>query len=290
MAITIGRRLLTESSYPLPPPPPKSSRNMLIIAIVIVVVVVAVAGGAYYKTTKPSSTNPTPTPSATPTSTPTSTPTLTPTPTPTPTATLTPTPTPTPTASPTPTSTPQILSYSNYTDNLGYFHVVGEVKNTLGTNIHYVTIVATFYNSSNIVIGTDLTITDIDILKPNQKSPFELSSYPDKINPASYNLTVNYGVTGSNPFEGLVILSQTPSFDSLGYHKIVGEVKNNGTRQSTYVKIVCTYYNSAGTVIGKSFTYPYPININSGDTVPFELNSYPRKINPATYELQVQGE
>lgn len=290
MAITTERRLLTEPSYPPPPPPPKSSRNMLITAIVIVVVVVAVVGGAYYFATKPSSTNPTPTPSATPTSTPTPTPTPTATPTPTPTSTPTSSPTPTLTASPTPTSTPQILSHSNYTDNLGYFTVVGEVKNTLGTNIHFVKIIATFYDSSNTVIGTDFTYTDIDILKPNQKSPFELSSYPDKINPASYKLTVDYDVTGSSPFEGLTILSYTPSFDSLGYHKIVGEVKNNGVRQSTFVKIIGTYYDSAGAVIGKSFTYTNPYDISVGDTAPFELSSYPLKINPATYELQVQGQ
>lgn len=212
-------------------------------------------------------------------------------PTPSPTQTPTPTASPTPTPTPTPTPAPKIpiLSSSNYTDSLGYFNVVGEVQNTLSSNIEYVRIVATFYDSENTVIGTDFTYTDIDILTPNQKSPFELSSYPDKINPSSYKLSVDYQVTQDQPFQGLVILSHTPSVDGSGYHKIVGEVKNNGANQATYVQVICTYYDSAGIVIGKSFTFTDPYTISVGDTAPFELSSY-REFTPANYELQVQGQ
>ncbi len=131
--------------------------------------------------------------------------------------------------------------------------------------------------------------TYIDILKPYQKSPFDLSSYPDKITPSSYKLGVNYQVTADPPFEGLVILGYTDSIDSLGYHKIVGEIKNNGAAQATYVEVICTYYDSAGKVIGTAFTFT-PYDISVGDTAPFELSSYPRKLTPASYELQVQGQ
>ena len=213
-------------------------------------------------------------------------------PTPTPTPIATPTPTPTPTTSPTPTPTPQptsmILSHTSYT-SIGYFHVVGEVQNTLSTNIEYVEIIATFYDSSDTVIGTAFTFTYMDILKPNQKSPFDLSSYPDEITPASYKLTVDYLTTSEQPLSGLAILSHTPSVDSLGYHKIVGEVKNNADKEADFVQIVGTYYDSAGKVIGASYTFTNPEDLGVGDTAPFELSSYPRKINPTSYELQVQG-
>lgn len=210
-------------------------------------------------------------------------------------STITPTPNQTPTstqqpqATVTPTTSNMILSHTNYIDSIGYFTVVGEVKNTLSVNINYVKIVATFYDSNNVVIGTDFTFTDVDTLTPNQKSPFELSTYPDKISPSSYKLTVDYSITGNQPFQGLTILSNTPSTDSLGYYKIVGEVQNNGVRDSTYTKIICTFYDSSGNTIDKTFTFTDPSTVSKSSTAPFELSSYPRHITPASYSLQVEG-
>lgn len=234
----------------------------------------------------------------TPTTAPTSTPTTEETPTPTATSevtsipTLAPTPTPLPTPTPTPVTTkePEILSHTSYVDDLGYFNVVGEVKNTLSSNVNYVKITATFYDAQKNVIGTDFTYTELDLLTPNQKSPFELSSYPDTIDPSSYKLKVSYSETGNEPVSGLQILSHTAKIDDLGYHEIVGEVENAGARESTYVKVVCTYYNAKGEVIGTDFTYTDPDVIDAGDSAPFELSSYPRELRPAKYELQVTGD
>jgi len=266
---------LAEQSYP-PPPPSQSSSKKLVAAIVVIVVIIVAVAGVYFLTRGGGgSVSPTPTPTPSTTPTPTSTPS--------PMATSTPTPTPAGTGNVT------VLSVSDYYDELDYFNVVGEVENTLGTNVEYVKIVATFYDSSGTVIGTDYTYTDIDILKPNQKSPFTLSSYPDTIIVASYDIDVQYYTTQDQPFEGLTILSQTASIDSLGYHKVVGQVKNNGDSTATYVKVVGTYYNYAGKVIGTSYTYTELDLINAGAMSPFELSSYPLEINPASYELQVQG-
>jgi hypothetical protein len=71
-------------------------------------------------------------------------------------------------------------------------------------------IISTFYDKNNTVIGTDYTFTDISILKPGQKAPFEISSYPDKIIPARYALILSYSTTTLQPFSGLQILSNTP--------------------------------------------------------------------------------
>ena len=261
-----------------------------LIAIVAIIAAVIFTGCIEEKSPAPVST-PTPTATPPPKTTPTPTPTATPSPTvtPTPTPTLLPTLTPTPTLTVAPTKEPEILSHSSYIDGLGYFNVVGEVKNTLPSNTKYVKIVATFYDAQKKVIGTDFTYTELDILKSNQKSPFELSSYPDKIDPASYKLKVSYSETGEEPFTGLKILSHSASIDDLGYHKIVGEVKNGGTKEATYVKVVCTYYGAGGKVIGTSLTYTDPDDIDAGDSAPFELNSYPRELRPNSYDLQVQG-
>ena len=189
----------------------------------------------------------------------------------------------------TPTSTPEILSENTYIDNRGYAKVVGEVKNNLQSNINYVKLTATFYDAGGKVVGTDFTYAELDILKPNQKSPFEISSYPDKIVPDKYKVHLSYDTTGQSPYTGLVILSHSDKIDNLGYHKIIGEVKNNGVRASSYVKVVSTYYNAKGEVIGTEFTFTDPSEIAAGDSAPFEISSYPRKLRPSRYELQVEG-
>lgn len=249
-----------------------------LIAIVAIVVVAMFSGCVEEEA-------PAPTPVSTSTPIPTSIPEQTLTPTTAPTA----TPTTTPTITPETTKEPEILSSKSYIDNLGYFNVVGEVKNTLSTNINYVKITATFYDAQEKVIGTDFTYTELDLLKPNQKSAFELSSYPDMIEPASYKLKVSYKETGNEPFAGLTILSHSAKIGELGYHEIVGEVQNEGTRKSSFVRVVCTYYDANGEVIGTSFTYTDPDEIDAGDSAPFELSSYPMELRPANYELQVQG-
>jgi hypothetical protein len=55
------------------------------------------------------------------------------------------------------------------------------------------------------------------------------------------------------------------------------------------VKVVGTYYDSAGKVIGVSFTYVETGDFNVGETSPYELSSSPVVISPASYELQVEG-
>jgi hypothetical protein len=150
---------MTESYYPLPPPPPpqKSSRKKMTAAIVIVALVVAVVIGVYLLTS--SGNSPRTPPTGTPTPTPTSPPSFT----------QSPSPTATPTPTSAQTSSPYILSETEYVTASGYFKIVGEVKNTLGTNIQSVEITATFYYSNDTVAGTTFSYTEIDILKPNQK-------------------------------------------------------------------------------------------------------------------------
>jgi hypothetical protein len=188
----------------------------------------------------------------------------------------------------TPTSTPEILSMNSYIDR-GYCYIVGEVKNNLQSNIQYVKLTATFYDAGGKMIGSDFTYAELDILKPNQKSPFEICSYPDKITPDKYKVHLSYDTTGQSPYTGLAILSHSDKIGKSGYHKIIGEVKNKGVRASSYVKLVSTYYNAKGEVIGTDFTFTDPSDIAAGDSAPFEISSYPRKLRPSRYELQVEG-
>lgn len=193
-----------------------------------------------------------------------------------------------PEPTPVPPTKPEIKGVTTYFDR-GYFYIVGEVLNMTNSNINFVKVVATYYDETGTVIGTEYTYTELDIILPNDAAPFDISSYPDKIKPASYKLSVDYHTTNEQPFAGLNIKSHSASIDDRDYYKIVGEVENTSSMSAEFVKVIVTYYNSAGDIIGTDYTYTEIDIVGAGDTAPFELSSYPRKIKPASYKLKVRG-
>jgi hypothetical protein len=181
------------------------------------------------------------------------------------------------------------LTKTYYVDSLGYSKLVGEIINQASTSVKNIEIVATFYDSANNVIATDLTYTELDTLAPGQKSPYEVSTYPAADLPVDhYTLTAAADYTDVSPYRNFIVQGITISYDNLGYFHIVGEVVNTGQQTATYTKIVATFYDSNETVIGYSFTYAAVDPLSSGATSPFEVSTYPRIISPVYYELQVE--
>jgi hypothetical protein len=183
--------------------------------------------------------------------------------------------------------TPKFLSNSSYIT----FYVVGEIENTLPSNIDYVKIIGTFFDAQKKEIGSDYTYADMHILKPNQKAPFQLFAFfPEKIYPDSYTLKISYRDTNEEPYTGLKIISHNARINPiLEWHEIVGEVKNEGTKRVTDVEVVCTYYDAEGKVIATETDYLFDVSLSAGDTAPFKLWLFPSELRPSSYKLQVQG-
>src|ERR671923_411838 len=140
-----------------------------------------------------------------------------------------------------------ILSSSSFTDDLGYYHVVGEVRNNSPTDsMNYVKIVSTFYDNTRRVVGTDFTYTNVDVLRPAEKSSFEIilndATQSQKV--SSYKLTVSGDKTEALP-ASLKLSVGDSHLDSIGYFHIVGEVTNQGSQKATYVKVSGAFYNSS---------------------------------------------
>lgn len=182
----------------------------------------------------------------------------------------------------------KILDDNHYTDSVGYLHLIGEVKNNRDENVNYVKITATIYDGSTVV-DSDFTYTSMDILTPNQKSPFEFmieepSSWTD------YSLNVEYSSTYSSPYSDLQIQGESDHTDDYGYYYINGEVENTGSLTVDYVEVVVTLYDSNGNIIGTDFTYTDPDTLSGGEKAPFEFmidhDELPGSIS--SYELQVQ--
>jgi hypothetical protein len=90
----------------------------------------------------------------------------------------------------------QILSHNSFTDSIGYFHVVGEIKNNSPSTATFVKIVGTFYDVNNQVVATDFTYANPNDIGSGDKAPFDLSLLSASV-PISqidhYNLQASYG-------------------------------------------------------------------------------------------------
>jgi hypothetical protein len=166
-----------------------------------------------------------------------------------------------------------ILSSSSFTDDIGYYHVVGEVKNNSPKDsMNYVKIVSTFYDDTKRVIGSDFTFTDVDVLRPAEKSSFEIilndAAQSQKV--SSYKLSTSGDKTEPLP-ASLKLSAGDSHLDDIGYLHVVGEITNQGSQKATYVKVSGAFYNSSNAVVATDYTFTDPKDLESGQTAPFEI-------------------
>jgi hypothetical protein len=122
------------------------------------------------------------------------------------------------------------------------------------------------------VVDVDFTYTEGERLPPNERAPFDVIEM-DTVKSAqitSYTLALEFDATA--PMGNLLqIQSQSSSTNSLGWYEVVGEVKNNGPKMSSFTEVVGTFYDTAGKVIYVDFTYTSPTDIPSGQTYGFKI-------------------
>lgn len=86
------------------------------------------------------------------------------------------------------------------------------------------------------------------------------------------------------------VKSQTRRVGMTGLTEIVGEVINNTQNEVKWVQVMATFYDAQGKVIATNETYAgdttdTPLAV--GATAPFEVTSYPNKIDAASFKLDV---
>jgi hypothetical protein len=166
-----------------------------------------------------------------------------------------------------------ILSSSSFIDDLGDYHIVGEVRNNSPTDsMNYVKIVSTFYDNTEKVVGTDFTYTNVDVLRPAEKSSFEIilndAAQSQKVD--SYKLSASGDKTEAPP-AALKLSVGDSHLDDIGAYHIVGEVTNQGSGKATFVKVSGAFYNSSNVAVAADFTYTDPDNLEAGQAAPFEI-------------------
>jgi len=154
--------------------------------------------------------------------------------------------------------------------NVTYFMVKGIVQNNYTISMRNVNITAIFYDAENKTVRKAYSYAALTIVKPGQRSPFEISVSSPKGN-YSYSLTTVGIKTDENPPNGLQVVNQNSTIIG-GYYKIFGEVLNKEGWRAVSVRVICAYYDSEGNITALSHTFTSPDSINAGSKGSFEIN------------------
>jgi len=183
-------------------------------------------------------------------------------------------------------SSSSYLSYEKYKELVSgevyegvMFHVVGEIQNTGSTNIEDVTLRPTFFNAGGSVIEAGpvhTSIKPLDVLPPDQSSPFELILLDEEASSMveDYDLSVEFNPTIEKPYV-LDIVNHSSTI--LTYYRVFGEVVNMKPIGVASVKLLATFYDGEGTVIDADRTWIDVETLLQGRSFPFKLYNYPRK-------------
>jgi hypothetical protein len=167
----------------------------------------------------------------------------------------------------------KILSHSSFYDSLNTLWVVGEVENTGDMATQFTKVTATFYNSSNQVVAVETGYTEIDVLLPGRKSPFSimLLKSSGSLEVYNYSLTVSWDNYAAGKPLALQFLSNSSTIDGRGHMHVLGEIKNTGSLTARFTKVIATFYDANGTVVGEEWDYTEPSDISPNQTAAFDI-------------------
>jgi hypothetical protein len=188
-----------------------------------------------------------------------------------------------------------VLSHSSYVSSSGHFVVVGEVQNT-GNHVlgnASLDVVVSASNGSQFLKGTSMAYVN-DFL-PQQKAPFYLdfgkidfTTIPDALT-FDFNVS-NHPPTNNIEYPDLSLIVSSNGIVNNAY-VVSGTISNSGSKTANDIKVVGTYYNSAGIVVAVGFvTLNGPlIPGNSANFTVSEFDASPKLVTKiSSYSLLVQ--
>lgn len=174
----------------------------------------------------------------------------------------------------------EILSYSWYVDSYGDFIVVGEIQNIGSGTIASVILNGIVYTQDGSAQAYSYTTAIVNYLLPQQKAPFWMAFSPQtsvtgdlswlSIGVDHVDFTVQKAeTTNKYQYPDLTIKDDSGKADSEGVYWVKGNVQNSGIQAAKNIRVVGTFYNSAGTVVAIGYTdilTPNPLEPSSSTT------------------------
>lgn len=187
----------------------------------------------------------------------------------------------------------RVVSHSSFYNIFNTLWVVGEVENIGDMATRFTKITATFYNSSNQVIGSEYGYADLDVLLPGRKSSFDIlfDESDGSLNVHNYTLAVSWDNYAAGKPLGIEILSSSNYIDGYGYMHVIGEVRNQGTLNANFTQVFATFYDSSGTVVGTDWDFTDPTHLTPNEIGAFdvELIYTQQVIKVASYSLTAES-
>ena len=166
-----------------------------------------------------------------------------------------------------------LLSSSSYVDSIGSLHVVGELQNTSPEPREFVEIVATLRDPSGNVLDSGFTFSEIEVLRPGEKSPFDVifSNEQQVQKTQRYEISsITSDITQEKPANLGLNVGDT-FYDSINSAHVVGEVTNNGPGVSRFTQVSGTFYDNQGRTVATEFTFTDPTDLQPGHSAPFDM-------------------
>jgi len=137
---------------------------------------------------------------------------------------------------------------SRYDDDLGSFHIIGELVNNLDTPVKNVRLNATFYDVEGNILGAMTGTPYIEYLRPQERSAFDMAAYGDLARKVSdysyYRISKSWnGVQESRP-SLLDFDLRDIKIDQCGYYHFLGVVTNYGREPAKGIVLSAAFYNN----------------------------------------------
>ena len=193
------------------------------------------------------------------------------------------------------TSAIQILSTSTFIDDLGNFHVIGEVNNTAfdpQTNIVITTILSNTTNNS--IVGNHSAFSSIGTLRHGESSPFDILIQGPQV-VGKFNF-IEFATSSQPAIEkpaNLIINGSSVFFDNVGSPHITGNIINQGQLPEQFLNLVATFYdNSSLGIVGTQSFGLNVANLSQNQMAPFDLTITDNKTKSqgAFYSLYVESD
>ncbi|HKU82726.1 MAG TPA: hypothetical protein VJP58_01680 [Candidatus Nitrosocosmicus sp.] len=189
----------------------------------------------------------------------------------------------------------QILSTSSFVDDLGNFHVIGEVNNTAFDPQRDIVITTILSNTtSNTIIGNHSAFSSIGTLRHGESSPFDILIQDPQV-VGKFNF-IEFSTSSQPATEkpaNLIINGSSAFLDNVGNPHIIGNIINQGQIPEQFLNLVVTFYdNSSLGIVGTQSFGLNVANLSQNQMAPFDITITDNKTKSqsAFYSLNVESD
>ena len=189
----------------------------------------------------------------------------------------------------------QILSTSSFVDDLGNFHIIGEVNNTALDPQRDIVITTILSNTtSNTIIGNHSAFSSIGTLRHGESSPFDILIQDPQV-VGKFNF-IEFSTSSQPATEkpaNLIINGSSAFLDNVGNPHITGNIINQGQIPEQFLNLVATFYdNSSLGIVGTQSFGLNVANLSQNQMAPFDITIEDNKTKSqaAYYSLNVESD